>query len=368
MRLRAAHIYKTLSEWPNRWVGSENEMMAREALITELSIVPDLQISEEGLRVPKSNARFIQWISVLMMMCVWMSSTMPYISLLLGGTVYASFILQLDYRWNPVIWFMPTTISANLTAKQGYGKRLFLIMAHIDCMPNAFVDGKEVKALKSIIFYCFVFVLFFGVLFPVLFIAGYEPSLFVMVFFSLFIGAGCVLHTYPLHKEDIRGNVTGVSAAVATTTELWANMPEKTEVRLLVTTAHGAGAIGALRYLKQHEEAFAERDIYVLNYDTLERSNIAYAEQAGVITTTRYETILNKVADSLVKLNPLYRKIAKIDVGDKNFDTVWFARKKHKVITLTSKEASDTNDAQDYETMAKFGEAILRLLPATKDQ
>ncbi|MCK0069821.1 hypothetical protein [Kordiimonas laminariae] len=366
MSISAKHIYSILSEWPERKIGSEDEMMAREALMTELLAEPDVEIAEEGLRLPRS-IWFIEFVMVSGALgAIWMASIMPYIALLVGLLLVGCFMLHMDGRRTPIDWLVPSVISSNLVAKKGSGKRLYIVSASLDNDLKFLNKKVELSVHKNIIFYAYVFVFLWAVIIPVFYIlgfglAGWFELLITVSLLSIF----CL---YRVSMNDMNsGHLAGVAAATSAACGLWRKMPHGTEVRLVVSTGGRLLGYGLEHYLKHHASEFEERDIYVLNYDTPQNEEVAYIGKAGVFTSTGFENIMKMVAQGLVKLNPSYSKIRAIDADTVLPESVLCARKGYTALTITSKlGVQEKPDLEAMEKASKFGEAILRMLPEMK--
>ena len=366
MSLSAKHIYTVLSEWPDRVVGSEDEMMAREALTTELLAEPDLELAEEGLRLPKS-AGAIEFVMVISAVAtIWLAASMPYISLLVGLFLIGCFMLHLDGRRTPFDLLVPSAVSANLVAKKGQGNKLYIVCSSIDVKAAGFGKDIDVSSYNNMIFYGFSFLFFWAFLIPVFYVFEFGISAWLEGLVSL-----SLISLFALYRLSLTGdggnNLSGVAAASASASALWRKMPQDTEVRLVVSTGGALSGYGLEHYLKHHADEFEGRDVCVLNYDTPHGTKLAYIEKAGGLTSVYFENIMQMVAKGLVKLNPAYRKIRAIDAGTKLPESIIGARMGYKALTVTSKLGPEAEpDLDVVNTASKFGEAILRMLPEMK--
>lgn len=362
----AEHIYKTLSEWPERPVGSEDEMMAREALMTELLDEPNLEIAEEGLRAPKSKAFIEMAMLVCLVVILLIAPIMPYIAVFVSIFMASCIFMHIDGRQTPFQWFVPTVISSNLVASKGNGKRLYLLVANLDTQHSAKWRDYTEYAHSRISFYASMGIVALSCFMPFLYVFGFGVSpwlvwLLICILFILFIGR------HYLGFGERENNLSGVAAAVMAARSLWRALPSNTEVRLVITTAGSVSGFGFQHYLNHHKEAFQERDIYVLNYDTPHGANIAYIEHAGILTPVIFEGIMQHVAKGLVKLNPAYKTVKAADAHTDILESLMSVRAGYKTLTVSSNITKNNHPNMEKISIAsKFGEAVLRMLPEIK--
>ncbi|MEX0298054.1 MAG: hypothetical protein AB3N28_03220, partial [Kordiimonas sp.] len=182
MPLDTRTIFNSLLEWPHRGAGSEDEMMAREMLITHLEGEHGVDIVEEAFYAPATYLPFFMMIAVGAGLAIWTASEMLYFSLAIGLLTFISHVLFFDWRVSPLIWFSPKKITANLVAKKGSGKRLFILMAHLDSAPASFAYRPDQVKNFTVSVYLSTALFASSVLIPIFAIAGYmAPSWFLFL-------------------------------------------------------------------------------------------------------------------------------------------------------------------------------------------
>ncbi|MBL4837314.1 MAG: hypothetical protein JKY34_07025, partial [Kordiimonadaceae bacterium] len=195
MPLEVQNIFNSLLEWPQRGTGSEDEMMAREQLVTHLEGEPGVDTVEEAFLAPATALPFFAVVAAGQVFAMWAASSMALIALLAGGTFFVSYFLFVDGRISPLVWLTPKKITANLVAKKGEGRRLFILMAHLDSAPASYAHRPD-QIKKHIVYkYLAVGASGLGVLIPVLALNDVSlpdvPLGLLSVFvFALFLFAG----------------------------------------------------------------------------------------------------------------------------------------------------------------------------------
>lgn len=380
MPLSVGHIFNKLYEWPHRGTGTEEEMMARETLITELVGEPGVEVAEEGLKVPASYIPFLWMLCTGQALAVMLSIWSPLFALLAGLVFFISYILFFDWRISPLTWMVPTVLSSNLVASKGDGKRLVILMAHLDSAPASYAYRPDQVKHFSLSVYLGTLLMGFGVILPWMMAAGISLSFWILVIVAAFLIGQGVLVSIDYWKHGFtpgaNDNLTGVSAAVAAASNLWRHMPENTEVRLVITTGEEAGMLGAQHYWRTHEYGMSLRDTHVLNFDTVGCEHLKYVIQSGGFTPVRYQGPLVDAAHTLSRGSESFRNIhaGQHRVGD--FDSVWFCRAGISSLTIASydkngmmpaihtpKDTADLVNMRNVALAAKFGEGIIRTLP-----
>lgn len=383
MALQVKDVLSRLSEWPHRGVGSEEEMEAREALITELSGEFEVEISEEGFDAPSSYLRFLWSMGLTAIGALLLTNIMPFIMVLAGSVAFVSIFLFFDWRLSPLVWWGAKNTTANLVATKGSGRRLFILMAHLDSAPASFAyrPGQVAHFRLSIWVSTGLFGL--GVLFPVLASLGatIDPV-------TLGASAALILGQLILASMDFwrfgytpgaNDNLSGVAAATSAASHLWRFMPDDSEVRLVITSAEEAGMLGAQHYWQTYRDELKMRETFVLNLDTVGCKNLRYVVESGGFTRVHYDNSLRQTADSVTRLNAQFAGIlpTRHDIGD--FDSIWFHRDGFPVLTLASYDAEgymtaihtpdDTPEKlyiESVELAAQFAESIVRMIPISK--
>ncbi len=380
MPLDSRTIFNSLLEWPHRGAGSEDEMMAREMLITHLEGEPGVDIVEEAFYAPTSYLPFFMMIAGGAVLAVWTAAEMLYISLAVGLLVFISHILFFDWRVSPLIWFSPKKITANLVAKKGTGNQLFILMAHLDSAPASFAYRPDQVKNFSISVYLSTILIGSSVLVPSFAIAGYiTPTWFMFLLTAALVGQVVIAgmdfwkHGYTPGAND---NLSGVAASVSAASRLWRHLPENAEVRLVLTSAEEAGMLGAQHYWQQHKEELEAKNVYVINLDTVGNKNLRYVIKSGGFTPVLYTNQLAKVSAQAARQNERFSKIEAgvHKVGD--FDSVWFARGDITAITIASyddegfmpyihtvEDKACHVDLNQVELASDFAESLVRMTP-----
>lgn len=380
MPLQAKAVFDRLCLWPHRGVGTEEEMEARETLITILTGEYEVDITEEGFEAPPSYLRFFWLTGLIACAAVMGANLMPAIMMLLGSLGFISFFLFMDWRVSPLIWWGAQKSTANLIASKGQGKRLFILMAHLDSAPASFAyRSDQVRHFKTSV-YVSTGLISLGVIVPM--IAGLGGAVDIvtrLVIVGLIIGAQLLASVDFWRLGYVPGandNLSGVSAAVSAASHLWRHMPEDAEVRLVITSAEEAGMLGAQHYWQTHRQDLKARDTYVINLDTVGCQTLKYIEKSGGFTAVNYANVLTETSSRVCEANQNFDHVSAgvHSVGD--FDSVWFVRDGINAVTLASYDrlgqmtaihtSEDTAEKINHQTVAlaaKFAEAIVRMTP-----
>lgn len=380
MPLQAEHIFKKLNDWPHRGVGSEEEMEARETLITLLTGEFEVDITEEGFDAPQSYLRFFWLNSVICAAAVMGANLMPLVMVLVGLLGFANYFLFMDWRVSPLIWWGAQTPTANLVAKKGQGKRLYILMAHLDSAPASF--AYRPGQIQNFSFSVFVTtaIMACGVIVPLVSGMAAEVDLQVRL-----VIAGALLGVALLASIDFwrlgfvpgaNDNLSGVAAATSAASHLWRHMPSDAEVRLVITSAEEAGRLGAQHYWQVHREELKAREVYLINLDTVGSPHLKYVQKSGTFTETRYDNALTEAAFVAASSNPAFADIVagRHKIGD--FDSIWFQRDGIPAVTLASydrnglmpaihtpNDTAEKLDQRQIAKAAKFAEALVRMTP-----
>lgn len=380
MPLQAKEIFEQLSEWPHRGAGSEEEMEAREKLITVLTGEFEVDITEEGFDTPPTYIRFFWITAIICAVAVLGANMMPVVMVLLGVLGFGSYFLFMDWRVSPLVWWGAQTPTANLVASKGKGRRLYILMAHLDSAPASFAyrPGQVQNFRLSV--YVSLGIMSLGVLVPL--VAGLGAP---VDFTSRIAIAGLLLAQAVLASVDFwrfgytpgsNDNLSGVAAATSAASHLWRHMPADAEVRLVITSAEEAGMLGAQHYWHVHRDELQERETYLVNIDTVGCDQLRYVTRSGGVTEVRYDNALTSAAALLTRSNDSFGGIAAAQhqVGD--FDSVWFNRDDIPSVTLASYDhrglmpsihtMDDTMEKVDMAMVAKaakFAEALVRVTP-----
>lgn len=378
--LKARDIFETLKEWPHRGACSPEEEEAREALMAALAGEYGVHTTDEGFFCPPSYLRFFWILAVGQAAVVSFSAMMPAIMLAAGLLLFLSHLLYFDWRVSPLIWWGARTLTANVAATKGQGRRLVILMAHLDSAPASFAyRPTQVRQFRYAV-YAGTAVMGLGVLVPALgtqdiVMPGWLTGVFTVLLLLQAVMASIDFWRFG-YTPGANDNLTGVAAATEVASRLWKSMPESTEVRLVITSGEEAGMLGAQHYWRQHREELKERETHVLNFDTVGFGALKYVTESGGFTPIYYDGPLTDTARALTRMDKRYSHIgpARHHVGD--FDSVWFVRDDISALTLAAYDAEglmphihtpdDTEDHIDMklvEEAAAFGEAIIRTLP-----
>ncbi len=380
MSLKARDIINALSEWPHRGVGTEEEMEARETLIAKLSAEMDVDIHEEGFFAPPSYLPFFWLIALAQAAFVLLADFAPLVMMVGGLFMLMSHLKFFDWRLTRLIWLTARRTTANLVARKGAGRRLFILMAHLDSAPASFAyRPSQVKHFAANVWIA-TGILALGVLVPTAELSGLAiPAPLEWLIAAAIIGQvvmASVDHWRFGYTPGANDNLTGVAAACEVASRLWASMPDDAEIRLVITTAEEAGMLGAQHYWEQHEAELHARETHVLNFDTVGAGKLAYVVESGGFIPVYYDTPLAHAAHALGRLNKRFEHIgpARHKVGD--FDSVWFIRDGISSLTLaayddaglmphihTMEDSLEKIDLGLVEEAAIFGEAIIRMVP-----
>jgi hypothetical protein len=380
--LQVKDVFAKLSEWPHRGVGSENEMEAREALITELSGEFEVEISEEGFDAPPSYVRFLWSMGLTAMVALFWANVMPSILALAGGVAFINIFLFFDGRFSPLIWWGARETTANLVATKGAGRRLIILMAHLDSAPASFVfrPGQIAHFRLSIWIAMGIFGL--AVLFPLLASFGASIDLVTLgvsaaLIFGLLVFLSVDFWRFG-YAPGANDNLSGVAAATSAASHLWRLMPKGCEVRLVITSAKETGMLGAQHYWQTHRTELKQRETFVLNLDTVGCKNLSYVVESGGFTMMKYDNQLSQTANNLTQLNQQFTKVTPARHETGCFDTIWFHRDGFPVLTLASYDnegymtavhtPDDTPDKLNFASIqlaALFAESIVRMMPSS---
>ena len=380
MPLKAEDIFTKLNDWPHRGTGTEEEMEARETLFTILTGEYGVEINEEGFEAPPTYIRFFWVTAIICAISVLGANLMPAVMVLLGALGFGSYFLFMDWRVSPLVWWGAQTPTANLVAKKGSGKRLYILMAHLDSAPASFAYRPgQVQNFRASL-YVATAIMAMGVFVPL--VAGFGITIDST---AQWVIAGAVLGQALIASIDYwrlgyvpgaNDNLSGVAAATSAASHLWRYMPEDAEVRLVITSAEEAGMLGAQHYWQAHREELKGRETYVINLDTVGCSELKFVTKSGSFTETRYDNALTHAAHTARSSNDVFAAIgpAHHQVGD--FDSVWFARDGMPAITIASYDRhglmpaihtpEDTADRVNMDQMtkaARFAEALVRMTP-----
>jgi len=327
-----ADLFTRLAEWPHRGVGTEEEMEARESLMAALMDEPDLDIHEEGFMAPASYLNMVWAISGGLLICLWSAHFAPLFIGLAGLALFASHLLFFDWRRSPLAWVGANRVTANLVASKGTGRRLLILMAHLDSAPASFAyrpgqveHFKQSVWLGTVIIGVAALACFFGDL----------PVWLKAVLSMLLVVTGIIASIDFWRFGYVPGasdNLSGVVAASAAARRLWKQLPANTEVRLVITSAEEAGMLGAQHYHSLHKAEFARRETCLINIDTVGVGDLAFVTQTAGFTQLAYDNALVQAATRLGA--PIGIRPARHHVGD--FDSVWFNRGGVPAITLAA--------------------------------
>lgn len=370
-----ADLFARLSEWPHRGVGTEEEMEARESLMAALMDEPGLDITEEGFMAPASYLNMVWTIAGGLVLCLWVAPFAPFWVGLAALGLFVSHLLFFDWRRSPLAWIGSNRVTANLVASKGAGRRLLILMAHLDSAPASFAyRPDQVPHFKQSVWLGTAII---GVAALACFIGGGLP-IWIKAGLTVALIATAVMTSIDFWRfgyvPGASDNLSGVVAVAAAARRLWRDMPPDTEVRLVVTSAEEAGMLGAQAYWQTHREALKARETYLINVDTVGVGDLAFVTETAGFTKQAYDNALTATAARLGA--PIGVGPARHHVGD--FDSVWFNRGGVASLTLAAYDEKglmprihtpdDRPEHVSTEKIAKaaaFTEAIARDVLAT---
>ncbi len=380
--IKARNTFQRLSEYPHRAVGSEEEMMAREELSAILAGEVGVDTVEEAFYTPANNIVFI-WTLFTSLICIlWFAPYAPSWSFIGSLALFISYFLYLDNRYSPMLWINSKRTTANLVSKKGNSgsddDKLIIIMAYLDSPIASFAHrAHHLDYLKKGKLWCLSiagfasfmpFLMMFGLSIPTVLL----QLLSVAMIFIMIISA--IDFWMDGYCQGGNGNLSGVAAATELASKLWRDMPdEKIEIRLVITSAHGTGMLGAQHYARTHLDELKSKDVYLLNLDCVGDGNLFYITDTIGVFDFKYDNILINSARSLPKLDKRFSEVkaAKPHVGD--FDSIYFAREGMNALTLTSlgkagrrtryrtkEDKCHLVDKELMEQSVQYGEMIIR--------
>lgn len=380
MPLSVSDVFGCLSEWPHRGVGTEEELEAREMLMTELSAEFEVDIKEEGFQAPTSYIPFLWLTGLMAIFAVIGTPLMPTVMALVGGLAFVSLFLFFDWRISPLVWIGSNLTTANLVASKGEGQRLFVLMAHLDSAPASYAYRPAQIPHFKISVYLSAALMGLGFLIPFMATFGAQFDMVTLLGIAALMLIQLTLasidywrHGYTPGAND---NLSGVAAATSAASHLWRRMPPGAEVRLVITSGEEAGMLGAQHYWQVHKEELRSRDTYIINMDTVGCRHLKFVTKSGGFTPVVYDNVLTQTALNLTLGNEPFQSVAPAvhSVGD--FDSVWFVRDGMNALTIASYDddghmtaihtPDDTHEKVNFETMAlaaRFAEAIVRTCP-----
>lgn len=377
MPITADHIVEKLSGYRSRLCGSEDEMLAREELMAILTGENGVDVFEEGFFAPRTHFWFL-WVlflgAALSVVIVNLSPFSSVLGLLLFGS---SFILYTEGRKSPLLWFYTRAETANLIAEKTTGNDqspLVIVMANMDSPPASFMHKPAmIRYFKSIILSCYGL---FGLVFllPLFAFAGIAIQSGIILFFILLLISIPLFQTlyYWLYGTG-KANLSGVAVATEVACRLFRTMPENTEIRLLITSAGYTGRLGAQHYYSMHKEELKARPTYVLNFDSMDGSQITCLKEVGCVFPIPYSGSVIETAYGLSKTVEAYKGVHFTICDQGYFDSDWFMRTGIPCLTLTTESAGqiqafvqDDNQPTEPENLLKsidYAEDIIRALP-----
>ena len=381
--LKAQDIFNRLSEWPHRQTGSEQEFEAREALMAQLAGEVGVFTTEEGYYTPASYIPFLWTVTVTQLISLLAVNFVPLLSLVLSLLAAGSLYLFLDWRKSPAIWWWASKATANLVASKGTGQSLVIVMAHLDSAPASYAYRPNQVKKFTVTLYFTIILHALPLVYALFAASGINVSVGLLLPIQLMMFVSVIIASIDYWRfgatAGANDNLTGVAAASELASRLWADMPENTEIRLVITSSEETGMLGAQHYFTVHKEEILTRDTVVLNLDTVGSQNLRYVTQSGSFSKITYKGILQQTAGLLAgtksfpDIHPIQHR-----VGD--FDTVWFARAGVPCLTLASYNMDEVmpyiHTPQDVakhvhmDTVAlsvDFGEMVIRSSLAMQD-
>jgi len=371
MPLKAADIYQILSEWPRRGACTEDEMMARESLVTLLVGEPDVDVSEEGLHVPQTHIPFLWMMVVAQVATVSAANWAPYIAFFSGLLVFSCYFLFVDGRLSPLVWWPRKKVSANIVADKGAGKRLILILAAVDTPAFSIAEHLMPVRFRWAAFYIVVALYALGFIVPALALLGHHVSILTITIIGLLLISGPLLQQISYMRAGFvrrkEGNEAGVAAAMATASNLWRSMPACTEVRLILTTGQ---TLGAQHYWRLHRYELKTRDTTVISFDGVGSGKISFNGACGQFVPLMHPVALTEAAETIAMTENRFNGIIKCPSTSARIEAACFLRDKIPAFSLMSRgspkpkpiKTHSNHDVSQMELCVDFAETFIRYL------
>ena len=371
MPLKATDIYQILSEWPRRGPCTEDEMMARESLVTQLVGEPGVEVSEEGLHVPQTHIPFLWMMAIAQSVTIAAANWAPYFAFFSGLVVFSCYFLFVDGRVSPLVWWTRKKVTANIVAGKGLGKRLLLILAHVDTPAFSVSEYLTARQFQRAAQYIAVALYTLGFVIPAFVIMGYEASVFVIISNGLLILALPVLQQVSYMRAGFvrseETNEAGIAAATATASTLWRSMPADTEVRLLLTTGQ---TLGAEHYWRLHRQELKTRDTTVVSFDGIGTGKLSFYGACGNFVPLEHTAALIETAEAIAMKENRFSSVIRCSGRSARIEAACFLRDKIPAFTLTSRGNSvsslgknqSKSDLDQMELCVDFAETFIRSL------
>ncbi|UTW53811.1 hypothetical protein [Kordiimonas sp. SCSIO 12610] len=258
MTISTKDIISLLSEWPERPAGSEDEMMAREAIMVRLMGEYGIDVKEEGIYAPPNLRAFVCVLGVALLIAFGLFALSNVVSIILLGLIIYTVYAVFTGRGSPLVTMLNARITANLIAvNNAQAPQKIALIVPFDSYQDQF--------------------------------SCYLPPQF---------GEG---------REHYK--TTLIAASVAAATRLWKTYGSDAEIRLCLLSGSVAGQVGAHQFIKQHKTELLDEQIHVFGlHDRDLMPFMRHGIQASLIDTNEEMTptslsnhIENKIAEYIAK-------------------------------------------------------------------
>ncbi|GHF27254.1 hypothetical protein GCM10017044_22880 [Kordiimonas sediminis] len=350
-------------------MGSSAEEEAREALSAELAGEPGIFMTEEGFRAPVSSLQTSVILTFLQCIILLFAPAYPFLAAITSMMLFLSWMRSIDNQKAPFTWLLGRQFTANLTASKGKGSNLVLVISNLE--PRR-IQWHPHWLTRFTQHHMMMFIVLLGLM-PslvswLLFMDVYIPAVLVwLLTAALLIVLGYTVYSVTVASSASKQADMSIAGAVAIVRRLWRDMPDDTEVRLLISTGRSSGFLGTQHYLDQHREEFEGRSVYVLNVDMLKGNSVAFSRTYGSLSPVHENGIMVQTA-SLLAGNKLFPKIQACTKLGYSFDSIWFTRAGMTSVTITSgylnaNAAPPSTSEEKLETVSiliEYGEAVVR--------
>ncbi|WP_374764604.1 M28 family peptidase [Yunchengibacter salinarum] len=383
MALGIHDVLNRLGQYPHRRAGSENELYAREELAVPLEGIPGLFITEEPFNTPGTPLVALALTALGLIACVWAAGFLAGIISAAALALVVLMTLVADGRGGPLSWFLARLETANLVASKGEGRRLVLILAHLDSPLNdsLFRPGQAGYRRQILVGLLVLFVL--SAIVPIMADVGVVPPLWLKWLVSAALLTVVMVAAFDAVRlgpsPGGNDNLSGVAAATVAASRLWERLPRGCEVRLVVTSAAGPLRLGALDYWRRHRQELRQRQTLVLALDCVGAGDLGVVTRFGGLTPVQPDNGLTRLAGRLMTEDGRFTHLKAHRTGLDVPDSLPFMRDGLPGLVIGARDAAgqvprrarpdDTVAACDrglIHEAALFAEAFVRALPPVR--
>ncbi len=351
----------------HRGMGSKELGKAQDWLVSHIKSYSGVQIERQEVKTAKTYIPFmlmVMWPLAFFMFGRYVNMPFAILSLYLCLELWLFF----DWRGPQLQRCFGNTKGHNIIAKKGSGSNMLILMAHVDSAPSSFAyRPSQVKHYAFNVMIGLFLVSLASAIQLYGSLVGFDlisPVVTSAIALLLILLSLVTMIDY-LFKGFVPGandNGSGVATALKSAEQLWHDMPDDSEVWLVLTTAEEAGMLGAYAFWQKYGPKLKEKQAKVINIDTVGQGALKVVTKTGAITKLSYDNILTTAARSLIADCSAFSTIEEHHhlVGD--FDSVWMARDGLDVITLA---AYDENGLMPYihtkfDIMGHLDEAVMQ--------